>query len=374
MAQKGKSSVQESIKRKLIERFADYPLESRLPSDRELATEFSVAFLTINRVMRELEAEGYIERRARKGTYLASRERTVFSPIDGSNPNRATIIYAYPNYFSYHYWQCLHLAEEQTLKSGLGLLEYKLNPGSSYEGLLELAGRREDIRGLILQPVPGTLRPRVAGLLADLPYPVVTLEPLAQECLHGGLHAVFPDWQQAGWLKADCLLRAGHKRIGYICNEPDSTERALVIEGIRQAIREAGLRRKDLSIFALADTVWQDSRLTGYNLTSAALQDGCTGLIFDSRNGAVGCLRRLRELGVRVPEEVSIISGGDDSGGDDYLCPPVTSVSYNLSAQITRALGIILAPCADGERSYLIPNTLTGRESVAPPPAKIAAN
>lgn len=369
MAQKKKSSVQEAIKRKLIERFADYPLESRLPSDRELAAEFGVAFLTINRVMRELEAEGYIERRARKGTYLASRERTVFSPSDGSHPNRETIIYAYPNYFSYHYWQCLHLAEGQTLKSGLGLLEYKLNPGSSYEGLLELAGRREDIRGLILQPVPGTLRERIAGALSNLPFPVVTLEPLEQRFLRGSLYAVFPDWPQAGGLKAECLLRAGHKRLGYICNEPDSPERALVIEGIRRAIREAGLRRKDLHIFALADTVWQDSRLTGYNLTSAALQDGCTGLIFDSRNGAVGCLRRLRELGVRVPEQVSIISGGDDSGGDDYLCPPLTSVSYSLSEQITQTLGIILAPCAKGERTHLIPNKLTERESVAPPPA-----
>jgi GntR family histidine utilization transcriptional repressor len=43
----------------------------RLPSERELVTEFGCARMTVHRALRELEAEGLIERRQGSGSYVA---------------------------------------------------------------------------------------------------------------------------------------------------------------------------------------------------------------------------------------------------------------------------------------------------------------
>ena len=43
----------------------------RLPSERELVQEFGCARMTVHRALRELEAEGLIERRQGSGSYVA---------------------------------------------------------------------------------------------------------------------------------------------------------------------------------------------------------------------------------------------------------------------------------------------------------------
>ncbi len=53
----------------------EYPLGSRLPSERELAEEFYVNRMTIRRALAVLESEGMIKRRQGSGTYASSVPR-----------------------------------------------------------------------------------------------------------------------------------------------------------------------------------------------------------------------------------------------------------------------------------------------------------
>ena len=120
---KSKVPVHEQLKKKLIRSFQDYELDARLPSDRALAEELGVAYLTISHVMRELEWEGYVKRLPRKGTYLASRERLVRTDQDTGVGADRIVLFAYPNWFSYASWSRLHRSEELCVKRGLGLVE-----------------------------------------------------------------------------------------------------------------------------------------------------------------------------------------------------------------------------------------------------------
>ncbi len=62
----GYRQVKESILQRI--RTHDWPPESLLPGEIELAEEFGVARGTVNRAMRELAEEGYLERRRKGGT------------------------------------------------------------------------------------------------------------------------------------------------------------------------------------------------------------------------------------------------------------------------------------------------------------------
>jgi GntR family histidine utilization transcriptional repressor len=63
----------ETVKTSIQQRIADGGWEPgvRLPSERELVQEFGCARMTVHRALRELEAEGLIERRQGSGSYVA---------------------------------------------------------------------------------------------------------------------------------------------------------------------------------------------------------------------------------------------------------------------------------------------------------------
>ncbi|MDI3335738.1 GntR family transcriptional regulator [Defluviimonas aestuarii] len=64
-----------AVKTTLLERIrsGDLAFGDPLPNDADLAEEFGCARLTVHRAMRELADEGYVERRRRAGTRVATR-------------------------------------------------------------------------------------------------------------------------------------------------------------------------------------------------------------------------------------------------------------------------------------------------------------
>lgn len=355
------------IKQELLRRFGQMQLESQLPSDRALAAEFGVAFLTINRVMRELEAEGYVERRKRRGTFLAARERSIFKNPGEGRVAGGTVVFAYPNYFSYHYWRRLQCVERGVHAYGKALAEYRTGLGGTCEQLCAFVRGREDVSGLVLTPVPGSLTREGLRLLDGLGLPVVILEPNDAVTLSRNLYAVTPDWYKTGYLKASALLEAGHRRIAYIANEPDSPERPLVMKGVRKALRDYKQPARSIQIIEQSTRPWQDSRECSLQLAKEMIGAGMTGLIFDSFNGAKGALLAAWRLGVPVPQRLSVIAGGNSGGEEGYSIPPLTSVEYDIEREMALALEIVLRNGTQTSRTSLVDVQLHQRESVGSP-------
>ena len=70
MTQPTDTTGYKDIKQTVLDRIRSgaWPPDSLLPSERELAVEFSCTRTTVNRAMRELADEGYLERRRKAGT------------------------------------------------------------------------------------------------------------------------------------------------------------------------------------------------------------------------------------------------------------------------------------------------------------------
>jgi DNA-binding LacI/PurR family transcriptional regulator len=362
-------SMREDIKNELIRRLQTLPLDSKLPSDRTLAREFNVAFLTVNRVMRELEWEGYVVRRARQGTFLASRERSVANDWAPANRANGSVVMVYPNHFSFHYWRHVRYGEEYALKNQLNFLEFKLYPDSTYERVLAFARQTENLRGLLMLSIPDSLKPATLDAFDALGCPVVVLSAQLPLAGRKHLYCMNVDVQQQGREAMAALLAQGHRKLAWVQHEPEPA--AATLRGMLEALRAAGLRPTDLACIGRGINAWEDSRESGYRLTHQLLDtSSATGIYYDSTAGILGAMRAFAERGKRVPEDYSLISTGDQSGDADYIVPSLSTMEWDWGEEMRQAFDIILGRAQPAHHEVTFPATLHRRGSLGPAPAQ----
>jgi len=115
----------------------------------------------------------------------------------------------------------------------------------------------------------------------------------------------------------------------------------------------------------------------GYQATREllALRPRPTALFSFNNLMAVGALRALREAGVRIPLDISLITF-DDMDLFPFVDPPITAIaqpSYQIGAEAARTLISILAGESFVPREVVLPTEFRLRESCAPPPGAAAA-
>ena len=96
---KNENSRHNELKACLLDQIGRSDCNMRLPSETALAKQFNVCRATMNKVMVELEREGYVVRRPGKGTFVSPRDKTVESSA-ARNGSR-TVMIAYPDFFAY---------------------------------------------------------------------------------------------------------------------------------------------------------------------------------------------------------------------------------------------------------------------------------
>lgn len=186
---------------------------------------------------------------------------------------------------------------------------------------LELA-RAKHIDGMIL------LTPRLndAGLkkLEQVDIPTVLMGHLEGS----NLYSVDVDNQLAAQQGVQHLLDLGHTQIACITNAPPSYAATPDrVAGYRNALIAAGIT-PDEGLIRYADFDPQ----SGYAQTKSLLESGnkFTAIFVASDNVAIGVKAALREAGLRIPEDISLV-GFDDIPWAQYADPPLTTV--HLQAQ-----------------------------------------
>lgn len=152
---------------------------------------------------------------------------------------------------------------------------------------------------------------------------------------------VWLDNEMGGELATDHLLAHGHRRIGHLAGPlsfPDSRDRLL---GYRRALDRAGLAYDERLV------VEGDFREEGgYRATQRLLERDLdlTALFCANDQSAAGALRAIRDAGLSVPHDISLI-GYDDVLLARYLYPALTTVGQPLRemgrAAVTIALGLL---------------------------------
>ena len=214
--------------------------------------------------------------------------------------------------------------------------------------------------GVILTP-PHSDNPRLAALLADRGIACARIGHRSGE----GCVDVYMDEEGAARCAAAHLIGLGHRTLGFVAGSPSYGSSARRVAGFHQAIADAGLP-------AAAGQVGTGD----FNFDSAAVavermiaeSDRPTAIIADNDEMAFAALHVADRHGLRVPDDLSVISF-EDTPGVRFIVPPLTAIRQPTAAMIAKACERLIAISAGAETggSFEIPFTMIERASTVGP-------
>jgi LacI family transcriptional regulator len=174
---------------------------------------------------------------------------------------------------------------------------------------------------------------------------------------------VIPDDELGGFEAAELLLDAGHRRIAFINGEVGVHASEARLRGFRDAFERRGVG-VDPALTAYGNW-WPDS---GYEHTHRLfeLADAPTAIFCGNDRMAIGAYEALKERGLRIPADVSVL-GYDDIDLAEHLRPALSTMALPHYEMGRWACERLLGGPSDGLRASLrCPAHL--RDSVGPLP------
>ena len=183
--------------------------------------------------------------------------------------------------------------------------------------------------------------------------------------ISGRTPCVIPDEEKGGYDATRVLLDAGHTRIGMINIQPEERIPAArdLRRGFERALTEAGITPEPTLV-----RPGEGIHRSGYDGARAllALEEPVTAIFCGNDRTALGAYQALDELGLTIPEDVSIVGFDDQDVLRDYFHPMLTTVQLPFLEMGDRAAALVLDPTAP-VTIHTIPCPVIHRGSVAPP-------
>jgi LacI family transcriptional regulator len=173
------------------------------------------------------------------------------------------------------------------------------------------------------------------------------------------------DNRAAGRLIAEHLLQLGHRRIGMLSGIRDGNDRANDrLNGVRAALRRAGADLPDAAIEEVSYSL-EDGRA---GLGSLLARHPVTAVVCGNDVLAIGAIQQAQQLGLQVPDDLSI-TGFDDMSFATVVSPALTTVRFPIAEVGVQAAHHLIAQLEGGgrPRSVELPVQLVVRRSTAPP-------
>ncbi|WP_232287924.1 LacI family DNA-binding transcriptional regulator [Verminephrobacter eiseniae] len=188
---------------------------------------------------------------------------------------------------------------------------------------------------------------------------------------------VFVDNIEGGYLATRHLLDAGHTRIAHVTGPAALFTVRERLAGYRRALDTAHIPF-DASLVLFGSYERRFGQTAAAELV--ARDDAPTAIFAGSDYLAVGMLETLRDCGLDVPGDMSIV-GFDDMEFASLLMPPITTLKQSAREMGSAGVAILLAMLADhspapatGAPVQRLPVRLIERASVAPPRKKPLSN
>lgn len=156
------------------------------------------------------------------------------------------------------------------------------------------------------------------------------------------------------------LVSLGHRDIAYLAAAGGPWTDLKRWNAVRGAGQAAGVAVRRLGPF-------QAETESGPAAADALVSDGATAAIAFNDLLAIGVLHRLRERGLSVPQDISVV-GFDDVFGASFCSPPLTTVAAPLDDLGRAAVGLLIEHEEPGwaPRSLVLPAHLVVRTSTGP--------
>ncbi|MEI9417725.1 LacI family DNA-binding transcriptional regulator [Mesorhizobium sp. Cs1321R2N1] len=176
--------------------------------------------------------------------------------------------------------------------------------------------------------------------------------------------AVVPSEIAGGQSSTRHLISHGHRRIATITGEPWMQAAQDRLKGYRRALATADIPF-DPELVVEGD--WSASAGYAATVKLLALKDRPSAIFCQNDRTAIGCYEALKEAGLHIPADISVV-GYDDEEIARHLFPPLTTSILPHMAMGQWAIEQLEAPAQVGRGRYPITKLecpLVERESVA---------
>ncbi len=328
----------------------------RLYSEHALCMKFHVSRQTVRQALKELEAEGLIERRRGSGTYIAQ------DMLPQRKPTMSIGIIS--SYLDDYIFPSQTKGVERVLSEHGYSMHLGITYGKTYNEAKHLRAMLEkDVDGVLIEPAKSSLPHVNAAYYQEFMrrgIPILQVNTFVKELV---LPYIAVDDIRGGYLACMHLIQMGHRRIGGVFKHDDN-QGHLRYQGFMKALLEYDLLYNEEHVYWYST----EDRETLFALKDPQLLarvNGCTAVCCYNDQVALILIEQLRQNGKQIPQDVSVI-GYDDSNLATVCVPALTSIVHpgqvlgELAAQ--QLLNMIAQPTFTG--GHLFEPQLVERDSV----------
>lgn len=324
----------------------------QLPPVQALAERLGVNLHTVRKAYLRLAAEGLVESRQGRGTHVLP-----FDPLrmaQGTGLTRShtvgVIVPSWTNPFYHALLQGIEevAEEDQTL---LFLCNTHDDPNTARNDVARLAAKGVDGILMVSHDTAPFMSSRVS-------LPIVSIDWSANSG-----YSVQADLRTAGSLAVRHLIDHGHRRIGLITFIADAENVSPVNEGYRQALESGNLPFEDTLV----------ARVPGFSMSCGAegarmllkSENPPTAIFAIADMLALGALKEIKAAGLRIPQDMALVSFNDIPAAD-LVEPPLTTVAApaaQMGHEAMKMLRSLIEGRKPHQRRIVLPTSLVVRQS-----------
>jgi len=322
-----------------------FPVGSQLSPEPILSKRYKVSRGTMRKALLFLEEKGVVARRKGKGTF-------VTDPHIRKKKNSLALVYFGDLKDSHSYFGEIISALETAVGNGqFSTFRYRNNDNiqtikKSFDGIF------------VMRPYDNPTYKKIMEL-QQIGIPAVMIGAYKKET---GMPKVLVDNYRGAYLATEYLIQNGHVHIAFmqgLGNRVSGEERS---RGFIQALQDYGIDYKEEMIIRTNGS----GTSLGFQTFSEIIRGGtlptalfaCTDLL------AIGAMKAIRNAGLRIPRDISVM-GFDDISLAEYVEPPLSTVRCDMS-KISEVAVAMLNKLIRGnpvERQVAIPVELVPRET-----------
>ena len=292
----------------------EYASGAHVASEHDLARRHKLSRVTVRRATELLVAEGLLERRAGKGLYVCEAEPVLTRVVKVIVGNLA--------------WEpSVRIARGAQQVAGKFGIEIQVcdahgSQSENLDTLLKLP--TNGASGAILLALHTAAFTEAVVRVKAQGFPLVVVDHCPKEI---AVPAVVADNYQGGIMVGRHLAGLGHSRVAFVGDCVASTVRAR-LDGFRDALAEAGVTLPRDSVVDITP----DDPLADWSEQVRQAVEGVlrtkvrpTAVFCSCDAVARACYRACTALGLRIPQDLSLV-GFDDDPLAEWLSPPLTTV------------------------------------------------
>jgi LacI family transcriptional regulator len=194
--------------------------------------------------------------------------------------------------------------------------------------------------------------------------PIVAVDPHAGPSRMPSVHS---DNLAGAMAATEHLIGLGHRRIGFLAGRRDLESARHRERGYYAALGSAGIA-PDSSLVRVGDYELELSEEPARQLLT--LDDRPTAIFAANDLSAMQTMHVARSLGLRIPEDVSVV-GFDNIPESALTEPPLTTIDQSIQEMGRRAVELLIGLIdgnSEGPQQITLPTRLVVRQSTGPSP------